>query len=140
MKTLKNLIDLNDEQRELADRFCDAAQALARIANGISGRVMPAPTAYDLLGNLKAALGYLAEVAVFVPDGVRNSLTDERIDVYDQDLWTGERRDASRQVTIAEQHLKELLIHLEAAQEAAEAAQVALSSQGYRDHHEMSRR
>lgn len=140
MNTSKHLTDLNDEQRELADRLCDAAQALARSANGNSGRVMPAPTAYDLLGNLKTALDHLSEVAAFMPDGVRNSLTDERITVYDQDFWTGEKRDASQQVTFEAHHLKELLTHLEAACVAADAAQVALNSQGYLAPHETPRR
>ena len=132
MQTLKDLIDQNDRQCEVADRFCEAAHALARVANGTGGRVIPGPTAYDLLGNLKLALACLAEVVDFLPRGVRHSLTDERIRVYDEDFLTGEQRDPAAQASIAATHLADLLNHLTAANRAAEAAQAALNSQGYR--------
>ena len=132
MKTLKYLIDQNEEQREVADRFCDATHALARVANGNAGRVFPGPTAYDLLGDLGSALGYLAEVVEFLPQGVQNSLTDGRITVYDEVFWSGEKRDPAAQAAIAANHLAELLEHLRAAGLAADAAQVALNGQGYR--------
>ena len=140
MRTLNSLTDLNDEQRQVADELCEAAKALARVANGIRGDVMPAPTAYDLLGNLKVALAYLAEVTRFMPVGVRNSLSDERIRVYDSDFGSGRKRDPAGQVTIAGHHLAELLTHLVAANEAAEAAQVVLNGQGYMAPSEAARR
>ena len=94
--------------------------------------MFPGPTAYDLLGDLGSALGYLAEVVEFLPQGVQNSLTDGRITVYDEVFWSGEKRDPAAQAAIAANHLAELLDHLRAASLAADAAQVALNGQGYR--------
>ena len=131
MKTMDDLVFQGEAQREAALRFCDAAEALAREANGVRGRVLPAPVAYDLLGNLKVAIWHLAEVVKFMPQGVQRSLTDPRLAVYDHNFWTGEPRDPAVQATLAGEHLAEVLTYLEAAAEAAEDAQVALNSQGY---------
>ena len=131
MKTMDDLVFLGEAQREAALRFCESAEDLAREANGIRGAVLPAPVAYDLLGNLKVALGYLTEVARFMPTGVMASLSDPRLAVYDRNCLTGEARDPAVQAALAAEHMHEILTYLSAAAEAAEDAQVALNSQGY---------
>lgn len=129
--TIERLEAAGERQREAADQFCEAAQSLARETNGIGFGVLPAPVAYDILGNLKIGLGYLVEVARFMPTGLRNSQADHRLEVYDKNPWTGEDRNPSFQVNLAGEHLTEVLNYLNAAVEAAEDAQVALNSQGY---------
>lgn len=131
MNTLDDLVVLGEAQREAALRFCDAAHDLARVANGIRGAVLPGPVAYDLLGNLKVALGYLCEAARFMPEGISYSLLDQRLAVYDRDWRTGELRDPGVQAALAAEHLHEVLSYLSAASEAASDAQVALNGQGF---------
>lgn len=122
----------NEAQREAADFLTTAARDLARKANGNRSCVTPAPVAYDLLGNLKVSLAMLNEVVSYLPRGLRNSLSDPRLEVYDQDLWSGVTRDPARQVAMAADHLTRLAELLDSAVEHAEAAQVALNRQGYR--------
>lgn len=109
---------------------CEAAEALARAANGIRCHTVPAPTAYDLLGSLKVLLWYLSEVGNHLPVGLAASLNDPRFAVYDRDP-AGIRRDPAAQVVLASEHLGRLVAHLSAAADAAESAQVAINGQGW---------
>ena len=52
-----------DRVRERADHACAAGEGLARVANGTNGHVIPAPVAYDLLGNVKVLLGNIRKIA-----------------------------------------------------------------------------
>ncbi len=45
---------------------------------------IPAPIAYDLLGNVKVLLWHLLEVTESLPTGVANSLTENRLTIYDR--------------------------------------------------------
>lgn len=121
-----------DVQRDAADQLTTAAERLAREANGTRSSVTPAPVAYDLLGNLKVSLSLLTEVVQHLPQGLERSLHDERLDVYDQDPWTGVVRDPVHQVDLASGHLTKAAQRLQAAVTHAEAAQSALGCQGYR--------
>lgn len=72
------------------------------------------------------------EVVRHLPHGLRRSLEDSGLEVCDRDLWTGGDRDPVRQVQIASDHLNTLAGLLDVAVSEAEAAQSALSGQGYR--------
>lgn len=102
---LDDLVAVGEEQREAANQLAVAAEVLAREANGSRLAVMPAPVAYDVLGNLKVSLALLNEVVRYLPHGLRRSLDDARLAVYDQDPWTGQERDPGRQVASAADHL-----------------------------------
>lgn len=133
IRTIDDLDRSAEAQREVALRFCEASQEFASLANGTGYRVIPAPVAYDLLGELKVALVHLSEVAEFMPRGLCSSLADPRLAVYDRDPWTGERRNPAVQAELASEHMREVLNYLSAAAEAAADAQVALNGQGYRE-------
>ncbi len=131
MNSMDHLTETNETMREVALQACNAAEDLARIANGNRERVIPAPTAYALLGELKVLLWHLKEVADYLPTGVAAALTDPRMDVYDRNPYTGADRDPAAQVTLAAHRLRDVSTALEHAATAAEAAQTALNSQGY---------
>lgn len=56
--------------RTAATQASNAAQDFARAANGNNGHIIPAATAYDLLGNIKALLRNVEEVTDYMPRGV----------------------------------------------------------------------
>lgn len=60
------LIEQFEITSSVALNLREAAEALARNANGTRSHIMPTPTAYELLGHLKLALGHLNEVAAFL--------------------------------------------------------------------------
>ena len=130
-QTIAQLRQQTEHMIDTANQAADAVHEFARAANGNAGHVIPAPSAYDVLGNLTSLLGRLDEVAQFLPVGLRNSLTDPRIQVGDRDNTTGEVRDPAVQVDLAAAHLAELHTALEAAYAAAAAAQVAINGQGW---------
>ncbi len=130
--TFNYLVSVGEDQRAAADRLGTASEELAREANGIRLALMPAPVAYDVLGNVKLSLGSLNEVVRHLPYGLRRSLDDPGLEVDDQDLWTGVSRNPSRQVEIASGHLNALAGLLDAAAAQVEAAQSALNGQGCR--------
>ena len=131
MSTLDQLAQAGNDMREAALDVCRAAENFARSANGNGHeRTIPAPVAYDLLGELKVALWNLGEVSDYLPAGVRASLDDPRLTVYDRDL-AGVDRDPADQATLAAGYLSALSLALRQAAEAAEAAQTALNGQGY---------
>lgn len=109
----------------------EAAETLARNANGTRSHIMPAPTAYELLGHLKLALGHLNEVAAFLPQGLQNSLDNPNVTITDRDSLTGEARDPEESVNLARLSLLQLSDALFAAATSADSAQSALNGQGY---------
>lgn len=109
----------------------EAAEALARCANGTRSHIMPAPTVYELLGHLKLALGHLSEVAAFLPQGLRNSLDNPDVTITDRDFLKGEARSPKKSVDLAREALIQLSVALVAAATSTESAQGALNSQGY---------
>ena len=131
MSTLSQLASANEDMRAMALEACEAAEALARVANGSRERVVPAPTAYALLGELRVLLWHLDEVTSYLPTGVAASLADPRFDVYDRD-YRGEDRDPAAQARLAATALSEASSALQQAASAIEAAQTALNGQGYR--------
>lgn len=132
VESFNYLVSVGEDQRVAADLLSGAAEELAREANGTRLAVMPAPVAYDVLGNVKLSLRLLNEVVRHLPHGLRRSLDDPRLEVYDQDSWSAAPRDPVRQVQIASDHLNTLAGLLDAAVGQAEFAQTALNGQGYR--------
>lgn len=125
------LIEQFEITSNVALNFRDSAEALARNANGTRSHIMPAPTAYELLGQLKLALRLLSEVTDFLPQGLQNSLANPNITTTDRDFLTGGARDPEESVNLASQALIQLSAALVAAATCAESAQGALNSQGY---------
>lgn len=122
----------NERQVAAANAAEEATHELARSANGNSGHVMPAPTVYDILGNLKVMMWQLREVTDFLPRGLAFSLEDDRLAVYDRDIYgTGGDREPAAQIGVAAEHLAAISTALRAAAEHAESAQQALAGQGY---------
>lgn len=131
MSTIDDLEYQWARQCEAAVVTSDAAQEFARAANGTYGHVMAAPMVYSLLGDIKLTLWRLREVTNYLPRGVAASLTDPRLAVYDRDLYTGDHRDPEAQAQLAAEHVAAASRALRRAAEHAEAAQVALNSQGF---------
>ncbi len=122
----------NERQVAAANAAAEATQELARSANGNGGHVMPAPTVYDILGNLKVMMWQLREVTDFLPRGLAFSLEDDRLAVYDRDVYgAGGDREPAAQIGVAAEHLAAISTALRAAAEHAESAQQALAGQGY---------
>lgn len=110
-----------------------ATQDLARAANGTNAHIIPAPTAYDILGNIKVLLAHLQEVTSYMPRGLTASLEDPHIVISDRHYMTGDERDPAQQVALATAELTALTAALETAESCAEAAQSALSSQSFNE-------
>lgn len=121
----------HETMTEAARTACDASQSFARAANGNNGHIIAAPTAYDILGNLKVLLRNLQEVTDHLPRGLTASLEDTRLVITDRDYMTGEQRDPAHQVALAREYLTALSTALEADADHAEGAQSTLNSQGY---------
>ena len=129
---LGHLLAQNERQVAAAKAAEDATHELARAANGNGGHVTPAPTVYEILGNLKVMMWQLREVTDFLPRGLAYSLQDDRLAVYDRDIYgTGGDRQPAAQVGVAAEHLAAISTALRAAAEHAESAQQALAGQGY---------
>ncbi len=131
MEPIDELIHQNDRMRTAATQASNAAQDFARAANGNNGHIIPAATAYDLLGNIKALLRNVEEVTDYMPRGLAASLNDPRIEIYDRNHFTGEEREPAEQIALATAELRALTAALAAAAALAEAAQNTLNSQGY---------
>ena len=125
------LRDQHEQIEALAGRFCEAAQDLARAANGSRCGVIPAPTVYALLARVKIACRHLGEILAALPQGLHNSLTLKTIEVTDYDPETGNPVDPGKSITHATEALYALHAALEAASRCAEAAQAALANQGW---------
>ncbi len=120
-----------ERQVAAADATTDAAHELARAANGTSGNLLPAPVAYDLIGNLKVMVWHLREVTQFLPEGVRTSLSEPSLEVTDRHPSTGALRDPWHQVEVAASCLRDVDKYLNLAALNLEEAQIALNAQGY---------
>lgn len=127
----QQLLAQHERLTAVANDVASVCEALARNANGHGGHVIPAPSAYELLGNLKVALWSLKEVVEFMPTGLSNSLTVERITVVDRDFATGEVRDPKVSITATSHALGSMRAALAQAAEFAEQAQAPIDSQGY---------
>lgn len=132
----QHLLDQHERLTDVAQELCSACETLARHSNGQRGHVIPAPSAYELLGHLKVALWSLQEVVAFMPTGLANSLTAPDITVVDRDFTTGEIRDARASLAEASAALESMRCALSQVAELAEEAQGAINGQGY----ELSRR
>jgi hypothetical protein len=112
------------ENPPLVESALDAYDAV-RTINHLARGAIPAPVAYDVLGNLKCLCYMLPQTFHQIGQGLIASLTE--YDVYDDDCCY-----PAMNVTLARSYL------LEAAQKAAEvgrlleSAQSAISRQGYR--------
>ena len=131
MTTTDVLRSQHEQIEALAGRFCEAAQDLARAANGSRCGVIPAPTAYALLARVKIACRHLSEILAALPQGLHNSLTLRVIEVTDYDPETGNPVDPGKSITHATEALYALHAALEVASRCAEAAQAALAHQGW---------
>ena len=130
-QTIEQLQHHGERQREAAIQASDAAQELARRANSSNASVIPGPAAYDVLGDIKMLLYYVSEVTDNLPQALAGSLNDARLDVYDRD-YDGNEREPRIQVQHASEQLHELTELLSQAYDRAEAAQQAISGQGYK--------
>lgn len=131
MTTTDVLRSQHEQIEALAGRVCEAAQDLARAANGSRCGVTPAPTAYAILAQVKIACRHLSEILATLPQGLHNSLTLKAIEVTDYDPETGNPVDPEKSITHATEALYALHAALEAASRCAEAAQAALAHQGW---------
>lgn len=132
MTTPSQFENQHERMTEAADQAYDATQDFARAANGNNGHIIPAPTAYTILGNTKGMLRHITEVIDHLPSGLEASLNETSIDIYDQEPTTGQPRDAATQIQLAVGHLRRLRTLLHEATDHAEHAQIALNSQGWR--------
>lgn len=133
MNTMNELHHQNHRMRDAATVATDAVRNFARAANGNNGHIIPAPTAYDLVGNIKILLTDVKEITYHLPSGLAASLNNPWIEVYDRDCLTGEEKQPAEQVAVATRHLRALTTALAAAAEYAEATQSAINSQGYNE-------
>ena len=125
-----DLLAQHDEINDAANAAADAAQQLARLANGNRAGTMPAPTAYTVLGNLKVLLAHLNEVIDFLPRGLSSSLHEESIQITDS-APSGEPREPDASVSIATDALRVVYEALQRAGTYAELGQQAITGQGY---------
>ncbi|MDO5678064.1 MAG: hypothetical protein Q4G35_11220 [Propionibacteriaceae bacterium] len=124
------LITQDETITNAANAACDAAQQLARLANGNRSHLLPAPTAYTILGNLKVLLGHLNEVVDFVPRGLNACRDHPDITITDASP-SGVPRKPETSVKIASDALAVVYSALARALKYAELAQQAINGQGY---------
>lgn len=121
----RNLTGYRDDEDEHAGWPEVAYEAIRAINHLTFGGAMPAPLVYDVLGNLKGVGHLLPQALGQLSQGLADSLSE--YDVYERD-----GREPAQSVTDARAYL------VEAAEKAAElgtlleAAQSAISGQGYR--------
>jgi hypothetical protein len=123
MKSINDLQATGAAQRRAAHALADAAQELARTANGVQESVMPAPVAYSLLGDIKVTAACLRDVAEFLPRGLAASLGV--LTVYDRG------GDPRHQVDAAAVELCTIVDALAQIVGAADMAQAVIAYQGY---------
>ena len=128
--TYSSLLHQHETIRDAADAACEAAQELARLANGNRQHLLPAPTAYDILGNIKVLLTHLNEVVDFLPRGLAASLSQPGIRITDV-APSGEPREPETSVSIAADALAVAYTALDKASNYCELAQQAVWGQGY---------
>ena len=104
------------------DDSYESTRAVARAVN--TATAVPAPLAYEILGNLKGVAYALSEVGNSLGPGLRRSL--DAYDVYDNN------RAPADSVTMAQAALEQAAQHLEKAGALFDEAQVAINLQGYK--------
>jgi hypothetical protein len=115
---------MNDQRPAVvqnADDSYESTRAVARTVNNATA--VPAPLAYDLLGNLKGVAYALSEVGNSLGPGLRRSL--EFYDVYDNN------RAPADSITMAQAALEQAAQHLAKAGDLLSEAQTAINLQGY---------
>lgn len=90
---IDRLISQHERMKDAACGLDDAATDFARNCNGNNGHIIPAPTQYEILGNLKVAVWGIREVVEFLPAGLANALANPDTVTTDRDVLTGEQRD-----------------------------------------------
>lgn len=117
---------MNDENSlpTVVQHADDAYEALRAIAHTASD--YPAPLAYSMLGNLKYVGYNMNTVCTIVARGLETSL--KTYEVYD-----AEGQDPAENVAKANRHLKRAAELAEQLAQELEAAQSAITDQGYRD-------
>lgn len=115
--------------KALVQHADDAYEAIRALNHAtISGCVVPAPLAYDLLGNLNL-VGYgLAQLLGQLAAGLDRSLSE--YDVYDRN------RDPADSVALANEAMQAAARHAHEIGALLSAAQVAINLQGYNIHHD----
>jgi hypothetical protein len=102
-----------------------AAEAALRAINHLARGPIPAPVAYDLLGELKILAQRLPQALTQLADGLDASL--HTFDVYD-----APGRAPRYSVIEASTHLTDAARHAEKLADLLEAAQTAIRDQGHR--------
>lgn len=116
---------MNDERPTVvqnADDSYESTRAVARAINNATA--IPAPLAYEILGNLKGVAHALSEVGNSLGPGLRRSL--DAYDVYDNN------RAPADSVAMAQAVLEQAAQHLAQAGELLSEAQSAINLQGYK--------
>jgi hypothetical protein len=132
--TYNALISQNGRMIDTALKLDGAAEQFARNCNGNNGHIIPAPTVYELLGNLKVALWNVGEVVDYLPTGLTRSIEQAAecgVTVTDRDWATGEPRDPQESLRQAITALRTARASLQGVAQALEAAQSAISGQGF---------
>ncbi|HEX3828926.1 MAG TPA: hypothetical protein VHV82_16825 [Sporichthyaceae bacterium] len=101
------------------------AEAIRAINHLTRGGPLPAPTAYEILGHLKELAQRLPQAL----DQLANGLTDSRLHY---DLTDAPGRDPHYSIIEAGTHLGEAARRAEQLADLLQAAQTAISEQGYR--------
>jgi len=100
-----------------------AYEAIRSLNHATIARAVPAPLAYDLLGDLHRVGYALAQLADQIGTGLARSLTE--FDVYDHN------RDPAVSVAMAAEALREAAEHAHTVGECLSRGQAAINHQGY---------
>lgn len=130
---IDRLISQHERMKDAACGLDDAATDFARNCNGNNGHIIPAPTQYEILGNLKVAVWGIREVVEFLPAGLANALANPDTVTTDRDVLTGEQRDPAESQRIHADALRVAKQSLNTLCEALKKAQTALNSQGFEE-------
>lgn len=113
------------ETKELEAGWPEMAYESVRAINHLTfGGTVPAPVLYDVLGNLKGVGHLLPQALGQLSAGLEKSLGE--LDVYDHS------GNPAQNVHLAQQHLTEAIAAARGLGAALEAAQSAISNQGYK--------
>lgn len=127
-RTIRTRDDDNGERVEgWGDVAREALRGLCHITISPGAQGIPAPVAYDVLGNLSAAASMIEQLAGQLDRGLRASLDAEGIEVYDRE------RDPRESVAAASgwfDQARSLAVDLSSA---LGAAQIAINEQGYEE-------
>ena len=116
---------MTDEKPSVVQNADDSYESIRAVAREINyATAVPAPLAYEILGNLKGVAYALSEVGNSLGPGLRRSL--DTYDVYDNN------RAPADSVTMAQAALEQAAQHLEKAGALLDEAQSAINLQGYK--------